>query len=311
MPAAVSSLTTTAVSIAASTPLPNSDDSDLFESPAESPSQLEENSLHEISKPPKLQLDEDDEISAVQHAPDGSQERFIVEEVMDDFDEEKEDTHRSVEQSVDDLEDKEVPSEATIPTSKAPSPPLKGLMEKLARDSISSMVSLRVTPLKPQSSDAKPSPSVQQQTVSSFSPQVEPTRLFSPIPLLSELVETKKEKLMKSLEEVKKRHTTAIMHHKDYEKQGYFSPTMVKHTDGEISTTSSTLHGTQYSFSPPTEMKVDQTTTKSHTSDIDAASFVFSPPLTRSAARRMKEKESDKLVPFSEYGSTRKKGRGR
>ena len=119
MPAAVSSLTTTAVSIAASTPLPNSDDSDLFESPAESPSQLEENSLHEISKPPKLQLDEDDEISAVQHAPDGSQERFIVEEVMDDFDEEKEDTHRSVEQSVDDLEDKEVPSEATIPTSKA------------------------------------------------------------------------------------------------------------------------------------------------------------------------------------------------
>ena len=290
-PAAVSSLTTTAVSMAASTPLPISDDSDQFESPAESPSQLKECSVQITAKPPRFQLDEDDEIVPVQRTPYGSQEVHVAEDKPDIVNDKDEDSHRNVEQSLDDDGDNGVPSEAAVPE----------LQGKLTRDSVSSMMYSSQKVQSPHELFAKPTPPVHV-----ASPCTEPARIFSPIPMLSELVESKKVKLMKSLDETKKRHTAAI---KD---QRYFSPTMVKRTTGsEISTTTSTLHGTQYSFSPPTEMH-DHQLAKSPTSEANnMASFVFSPPLTRSAARRIKEKGGDLSLPVSDSTSTAKKGRGK
>ena len=298
-------ITTSSTSLAASTPLPISDDSDQFESPAESPSQLEEYSLHTASKPPRFQLDED--INNSQGNPPTS-EGFTAEQITDNFGDEKEDSHRTVEQSFDDDEHDDVVNNNAVPTSKCSSPPLKGLMEKLTRDTIESRESLQITPLKSQSTDktfAKPN-----KVSNPSSTLIEPTRLFSPIPMLSELVETKKEKLMKSLDEAKRRHTSVTLHKR--EPQGYFSPTMVKHsTDSEISTTSSTLHGKQYSFSPPTELHIHPKSTQSTNEFDDTAPFVFSPPLTRSAARRMKDKDADTSMTTGNHASTRKKGQGR
>ena len=305
-PGAVSSLTTTAVSIAASTPLPSSDDSDLFKSPVESPSQLEDTSLQNVTKPPRFQLDEGDNMISVEDMPHKSQE------VHDGEDDKTEDSHRSVEQSLDD-EDGDAPSETTVPLTQS------GLQEKPAGDSVSSVVP---SPLQLQSPHelaakgtlpihvisssaeqvvfAKPTPPMH------VSSSAEPARLFSPIPLLSELVESKKVKLMKSIEETKRRHATSI------KEQRYFSPTMVKHTaDIGISTTASTLQGTQYSFSPPTEMHDHQVSKTPASEAKHMSSFVFSPPLTRSAARRMKEKSGDVSVPVINSTSAAKKGIGR
>lgn len=304
-PAAASSLTTTSISsIAASTPLPISDDSDQFESPAESPSQLEQYSLCDASKPPKFLLDDDSEVNIQEGETCVLQEEAAVNEVMNYLGD-KEDSHRTVEQSTDTEEDSH-PAEDDAVSTTIPSPPLKGLMEKLTRESVD------ITPLKVQSADKapeNPTPSVQIPTSCSGS-YVEPTRLFSPIPMWSELVESKKEKLMKSLTETKLRHSAITVHQK--EKQTYFSPTMVKYsTDTGVSSTSATLVEKEYHFSPPTEMHpIDQTSTKS-ISEFDMTSFVFSPPLTRSAARRMKGKGSDLSATFIDTTSMKKRGKGR
>ena len=306
-PAAASSLTTTAaVSIAASTPLPSSDDSDLFKSPAESPSQLEESSLQDLIKPPRFHLDEGDDVIPVQDMPYESQE---AENQVDEFNDKNEDSHRSVEQSFDD-KDGGLSSESTAPVSQS------GSQQKVLMDSVKSVMP---SPLKVQS-PAIPTPpppihvsSMEQAVPAKPTPPVhvvsssaEPARLFSPIPLFSELIESKKVKLMKSIDETKKRHTAVI------KERSYFSPTMVKHTtDSGISTTASTLQGTQYSFSPPAEMH-DHQVTKSPTIEADNMTpFVFSPPLTRSAARRMKGKDGDMSALVSDSTSTAKKGRGR
>jgi hypothetical protein len=294
--------------MAASTPLPSSDDSDLFKSPAESPSQLEDSSLQNMTKPPRFQLDEGDNMIPVEDMPCESQEVHAGEDELYD---KTEDSHRSVEQSLDD-EDGGVPSETIIPLTQS------GLQKKLARDSFGSMApsplglqSPRelVTPprrvvssVMEQAVSAKPAPPVH------VSSSAEPARLFSPIPLLSELVESKKVKLMKSIEETKRRHATSI------KEQSYFSPTMIKHTaDSGISTTASTLQGTQYSFSPPTEMHDHQVSKTPASEAKHLSSFVFSPPLTRSAARRMKEKGDDVhvSVPDIDLTSAAKKEIGR
>ena len=293
--------------MAASTPLPSSDDSDLFKSPAESPSQLADSSLQNITMPPKFQLDEGDNMISVEDMPHESQE---VDAGEDELNDKTEDSHRSVEQSLDD-EDGDAPSKIIVPLTQS------GLQEKPARDSISSVAP---SPLKLQSPhelaaksslpiymvsssaeqavSAKPTPPVH------VSSSAEPVRLFSPIPLLSELVESKKVKLLKSIEETKRRHATSI------KEQSYFSPTMVKHTaDSGISTTASTVQGTQYSFSPPTEMHDHQVSKTPASEAKHISSFVFSPPLTRSAARRMKEKGGDASVPVIDLTSAAKKGR--
>ena len=192
-------MTTTAASMAASTPLPSSDDSDLFKSPAESPSQLGDSSLQNITMPPRFQLDEGDNMISVEDMPHESQE---VDAGEDELNDKTEDSHRSVEQSLDD-EDGDAPSKIIVPLTQS------GLQEKPARDSISSVAP---SPLKLQSPheraakgtlpiyvvsssaeqavSAKPTPPVH------VSSSAEPVRLFSPIPLLSELVESKKIKLL-------------------------------------------------------------------------------------------------------------------
>ena len=308
-PGAASSLTTTAASMAASTPLPSSDDSDLFKSPAESPSQLEDSSLQNTTKPLRFELDEGDNIFPVEDMPCESQEVHVGEEEEKD---ENEDSHRSVEQSLDD-EDGHVPSEPTVPLIQS------GLQEKLMKDSVCSVATSPLELQSPHKLAAKGTPSMHvvsfstEQAVSAkptppvhVTSSVEPVRLFSPIPLLSELVESKKVKLMKSIEETKRRHAAGI------KERSYFSPTMVKHTtDSGISTTASTFQGTQYSFSPPTEVHDHQLAKTPASEANNMASFVFSPPLTRSAARRMKEKESDMSVPVTDATSMSKKGRGR
>lgn len=295
--------------MAASTPLPSSDDSDLFKSPAESPSQMEDSSVQNVTKPPKFQLDEGDDTIPVQDMPYESQEMYAGEDELND---KNEDSHRSVEQSLDD-EDGGVPSETTVQLTQS------GLQEKPTRDSVSSVVPSPLKVLSPHELAAKCTPPIHvvhsstKQAVSAkptppvhVSSSAEPARLFSPIPLLSELVESKKVKLLKSIDETKRRHTAGI------KERSYFSPTMVKHTtDSGISTTASTLKGTQYSFSPPTEMH-DYQVAKSPASEANnLASFVFSPPLTRSAARRMREKGDDVSAPVSDSTSTAKKGKGR
>ena len=356
-PAAVSSLATTATSMAINTPLPMSDDSDEFESPAESPSQLVQY-LHDSSRPPRFVLDEDDEMKVSEEDKPCSSRDQDGRGDDDYFGDDGGDGHRSVDQSLDDDEEdrhRETPQVSDVPTkdkvksarksyvpsfeqssdvptittTTIPTPiptstttatattasttattpvsaqPLKRLMEKLTRDS------LQITPLKQQSagsSGAKATPPVH---VSS--PMAEPARLFSPIPLLSELVESKKEKLMKSLEEAKKRHSASVTAQQP-EKQTYFSPTMVKRTadSSESSKVKSTPLGKQYSFSPPTEMHVDQEPTSVTSSEFDSVNtFVFSPPMTRSAARRMREKSEDRPVPLAGQTATRKRGRGR
>lgn len=305
-PAAASSLTTTAISsVAASTPLPVSDDSDQFESPAESPSQLEQHSLRDSSKPPKFLLDEENEVSNTQGEPCVAQEEAGVHDAMNYLGD-KEDSHRTVEQSTD-VEEDGLPTEGDAVLTTIPSPPLKGLMEKLTRQSV------HITPLKEHPADKapeKPTPPVQA-SASSSTLYVEPPPLFSPIPMWSELIESKKEKLMKSLTKTKLRHSAVTVHQK--EKQSYFSPTMVKYSTDTagVSSTSSTLVEKQYHFSPPTEMHpVDQTPTKS-TGEFDITSFVFSPPLTRSAARRMKGKGSDTSTSIINTTSVKKRGKGR
>ena len=281
-PAALSSLTTTAISVAASTPLPGSDDSDQFESPAESPSQLEEHLMQNITKPPKLELDEHDEVIPVQDTPRESHESCSTEVQLDDSNFKNEDSHRSVEQSFEDKDSCSVPSKPTL------SFPPSGLQEKLPRDSVSSIIHSPLKVQSPHEPTAQPAPPVH--VVSS----TEPARVFSPIPLLSELIESKKVKLMKSIGETKKRHTAAIK-----DQSYYFSPTMVKHTiNDEMPMVTSTLQGTQYSFSPPTDM-YDPKAAKSPTVEADGvAPFVFSPPLTRSAARRLKEKGDNGTSSF-------------
>ena len=304
-PGTASSLTTTAVSVAASTPLPSSDDSDLFKSPAESPSQLEESSVQNVTKPPKFLLDEGDDIIPVEDMAYESQEVCAGEDEND----KNEDSHRSVEQSLDE-EDGGVPSETPAPLTQS------GLQEKPTKDSVSSMAPKLQSPHEAAAKGTPPihvaSSSTEQAASAKFTPPVhvsssaEPARLFSPIPLLSELVESKKVKLLKSIEETKRRHTAGI------KERSYFSPTMVKRTtDSGISTTASTLQGTQYSFSPPTEMYEHHVAKSPGSEAHHMTSFVFSPPLTRSAARRMKEKSGDTPAPVIDSTSTAKKGRGR
>ena len=230
---------------------------------------------------------------------------YESQEAEDQVGDKNEDSHRSVEQSLDD-EDGGLLSESTVPDSQSglqessvvPSPPKLQSPHKL---SAIPTPPIHVSSSTEQAVSAKPTPPVR--VVSS---SAEPARLFSPIPLFSELVESKKVKLMKSIDETKRQHTAVI------KERSYFSPTMVKHTtDSRISTTASTLQGTQYSFSPPVEMH-DHQVAKSPTSEADNMTpFVFSPPLTRSAARRMKEKGSDMSAPVSDSTSTTKKGRGR
>lgn len=308
-PATVSSLTTNVVSLATSTPLPPSDDSDQFESPVESPSQLEGHFFQVESTPPRFQLYGDQDVSMTLDKPSIADSNVPLDQVMDgNIGGEKGDSHRAVDQSFDDQDHGQEFHKSVVTASK-PSPPLKGLMEKLTRESITSMEPLKVTPLKSKSGDkAIENPMHPVQTSTTPSSLAEPTRLFSPIPLLSQLVETKREKLKKSLDEVKGRHSSVTLEQK--EKQAYFSPTMVKYpTDSGVSA-SSTLLGKQYSFSPPTELHVEQKSSRPSISEFDSTSFVFSPPLTRSAARRMK-KDTDMSMSVSEHTETKKKGKGR
>ena len=360
-PAAVSSLATTATSMAVNTPLPMSDDSDEFESPAESPSQLAEYSWHGSSTPPRFQLDEDVEMKVSEEKPPevrddaGTEDghRTVDQSLEEEGDEEREipDGHRTVDQSLEDDGDVEMPelsegppkverkllqesltstsvqSGDTPPTTTTGStstgitttagtpkthmssqPVMKGLLEKLTRDSI---VSLNITPLKERSEGsvyAKATPPIR-----TSSPSAEPSRFFSPIPMLSELVESKKEKLMKSLEEAKKRHAASVTLHQP-NKQTYFSPTMVKHTtdSGESSKVTPAPIGEHYSFTPPKEVHVEQKSADVTATDFDSVNtFVFSPPMTRSATRRIREKSEERVGPAVDQTTTKKRGRGR
>ena len=141
------------------------------------------------------------------------------------------------------------------------------------------------------------------------------TQLFSPVPYLSDLIQAKKDKLHSSFQQLKQRDMYSI---KAPQKtispmvnQSSFSASMVPNVDVPT--------GTSYNFSPPTQVPVDAHTTSVTTPErSESMSYVFSPPLTRSAARQRREgscsvSRESSVEPTLPVGSeaVRRKPRGR
>ncbi len=142
------------------------------------------------------------------------------------------------------------------------------------------------------------------------------SQFFSPVPYLSDLIQAKKDKLHSSFQQLKQRdldniktpqRTTSPMVN-----QSSFSASMVPSVG--VAT------GSLYNFSPPTQVQVDaHTTNVTPPEDSESMSFVFSPPLTRSAARRKRddsfsvsrESSVEPTLPPSGGSEVRRKSRGR
>lgn len=190
------------------------------------------------------------------------------------------------------------------------STPLQGWMEKLTRDSLTSSVSLRITPVsKPPATHIISSSTASSLFSSPLTPvsmttKPGPSQLFSPVPYLSDLLQAKREKLQTYYEAQKQRGVTALKAtmkstqsdsvslttpiSRDSSDQkdsvSKFSATMVQSASTLASPLATPNTDMQYSFTPPTRVLSDAHPPVLQESD--PISFVFSPPLTRSAARR-------------------------
>ena len=362
-----SSLTTTSTSVAAQTPLPSSDDSDLFLSPLQSPSDLNDTTAvsslsSSVSTVPSLSLSVGGDTQTI------FKEALEEAVEMETAEQNEEQTERKDEElttkecenkrpssaeegtdeqqqssrnervetppmSVADKEQSKVKAKRATQTAApmAASPAMKELMSQLTRKTISSEVSLQVTPLSGRVSTHFSNKSTSSLSSSVASPPVSTSStaatkmtgtFFSPIPMLDELIAAKHRKLKRSLDESKKHELARIAVGPHVEQKNFFSTTMVqqmKTKEATVESATTTLKGSQYSFSPPAEMRVESepaNVSSPPTEETHPASFVFSPPLTRSATRRLRSSGDTSILSNEqqlekEASGHRKRGKSR